>query len=190
MNLWIKKVVPTLAVLAVLGYCSWPGAEGSLNKDKGKDKKREISQILLAPTTAPLPMRDPFEGPAKKRDPIGGLAKKAPAPKETAKAVASKQTAIASEELTKLLAGLALKGTFLSGERRLAMINDRIYAEGEALKSGTLKSPVLIAEIHADTVLLKHQGAQVELKYRAKDGKGTSSAKTDRKLAKGNETRN
>ena len=173
MNL-LYKIAPTLAVLAVLGYCCWPGAEAPAAPEQ--EKKREISQASLAPKTAPLPTRDPFLGVAKKLPPTL---------KEPAKTVRTVAAPVTPADAAKQIASLTLKATFLSGERRLALINNRFYAEGESLQPPTSKTPFVVAEVHANRVVLELEGEQVDLKYVVKPQQGpASSAKTDRKKTK------
>ena len=132
---------------------------------------------------APLPARNPFEGTAKKAGASKDIAKKsagAPAPPRT----------VAIEESIKQAGSLTLKGTFLSGERRLALINDRFYAEGESLRPSTLKAAWRVAEVQAHRVVLEHQGKQVELKYADRTAKGPAvPAKTGLPTPKGNVAR-
>ena len=194
MNHWINKIAPTLVVLAVLGYCSWPSDEGppaqdsakSNAKDDAKGKKREISQAALNPTATSMPARDPFDG----------WAKNAPTPKKAAKSTSpvapmtagkgdGKNGPALAQDTSKQVASLALKATFLCGERRLALINDLFYAEGEALRSSTAKTPWLVAEVFPQHVVLEHQGQRVELKYPEREGTGAASAtKAGRRTAK------
>ncbi len=153
MNPTIIKIAPTMVVLAVIGYCCWP--EPGVTRVASTDKTREISQASLKPQAAPTPNRDPFEGSTKKE----------PAPKEPAKSTAPVAKPVPTEDLAKQVASLTLKATFLSGERRLALINDRFYAEGESLLATTSKIAYRITAVDAQCVVLEHQGQRVELKY-------------------------
>ena len=159
MNPTIIKIAPTMVVLAVMGYCCWP--EPGVPGGASKDKTREISQSSLKPKAAPTPNRDPFEGSTKK----------APTPKESAKSTTPVVKPAPTEDMIKQVASLTLKATFLSGERRLALINDRFYAEGESLMATTSKTAYLITAVDAQRVVLEHQGHRVELKYLDKPAK-------------------
>ena len=73
----------------------------------------------------------------------------------------------AAQEPVDILKSLALDATFLHGDRRLALINGRVCAQGESLAiSDAAAWPCVVAGISADKVLIEHQGRTVELKYR------------------------
>jgi hypothetical protein len=65
-----------------------------------------------------------------------------------------------------ILAGLALGAIYIQGDRRVALINDRVYAQGERLAiSASAAEPCIVSQISADRVLLLYRGQTVELEY-------------------------
>ena len=59
-----------------------------------------------------------------------------------------------------------MNATYIHGDRRLALINGQVYAEGEALKGQNSSSSTLrVARICPDKVLLRGDGVTLELKY-------------------------
>ena len=65
-----------------------------------------------------------------------------------------------------LLDGLALGATSIMAQRRLAVINGRIYAERERLKSKDPSAPpCIVAQILPDRVLLECEGRTRVLCY-------------------------
>ena len=157
------KLAPTLAVLAMAGYCCWLESDEPAAKQAGK--KSEFTLALLSPAAVPAPGRDPFqaaETAALNEKP--GPNRKEPA--VPAKNATSPEARPAAGDLSHAVSGLALRATFLRGSRRLALINDRLYAEGEALVlSKAAEPPYVVAQVHADKVILQHGEDMVELKY-------------------------
>lgn len=161
MNVILKKMAPTLVVLAVAGYCCWSDEETG-SPAKGKENggnKPALTAALLTPQAAPPPGRDPFytalsetaDDKAKKPAP--------PLPRPKRELPTS-----VHDDLLKLTSGLVLRATFIHGDRRVALINDRFYAEGDALPCSKTIA-VTIARIAPNKVIIRHAGQNAELKY-------------------------
>ena len=149
----IGKLVPTAIVAAVLGYLCWPyfiDPEAAAGQKK-ESKLPVLTAALLSPPPEPAPERDPFRQ-AKRWS--AAVTKKET--KEEKKRPAAAPT----------LSGQILNATYIHGDRRLALINGQVYAEGEALKGqNSSSSPLTVARICPDKVLLRRDGVTLELKY-------------------------
>jgi hypothetical protein len=155
----IGKIVPTAIVAAVLTYLCWPYFNESTgaSEEKKENKLPVISQALLSPAAEPAPERDPFKQPGDKKwsAALAGQGTKKPA--------ASRALADANP-----LGSQVLGATYIRGDRRLALISGHIYAEGEQLKGqNSSVSPLTVARICPDKVLLRRDGVTLELKYTA-----------------------
>ena len=167
----IGKIVPTAIVAAVLTYLCWPYFNESTGapEEKKENKLPVISQALLSPPAEPAPERDPFKQPGDKKwsAALAGQGTKKPA--------APRALADANP-----LGNQVLGATYIRGDRRLALISGHIYAEGEQLKGqNSSVSPLTVARICPDKVLLRRDGETLELKYaaappRSADGAGPS----------------
>ena len=137
----IKQMLPLLTILALAGYCCWSEEDSTPPKSSGKGAKNssspEITQALLTPSSAPVPVRNPFQNPSVD-----------PSKTKKALATAAKKGDLlaAKSDLEKQLKQLVLRATFIQGERRLAMINDRFYGEGDLLPHPTPISPPLLGK--------------------------------------------
>ncbi|MBI1917212.1 MAG: hypothetical protein HYS12_21110, partial [Planctomycetes bacterium] len=60
--------------------------------------------------------------------------------------------------------GLTLSATILRGQRRVAMINGKFFAEGEPLK-GVSAGPLTLARVFPDHVLLRQGEETLDLKF-------------------------
>jgi hypothetical protein len=161
MNAILKKLAPTLMVLAVAGYCCWSDGEAGPPAKSKEASKPALAAALLTPAAAPAPERDPFyTGVGEVLD--DKTAKKtAPPPLPKSRREPSPS---ARDELVKITSGLVLKATFVFAGRRVALINDRFYAEGDAIPfSKTLA--VTIAQVEPNKVVLRHAGQTTEIKY-------------------------
>ncbi|MEN6497037.1 MAG: hypothetical protein ABFD16_22315 [Thermoguttaceae bacterium] len=79
---------------------------------------------------------------------------------EEVKAVPVVQVVITPEQL-----GLRLSSTVVGSDRRVALINGRIYREGQVLKCGKEAQEILfrLAEVHSRHVVLEREGHRFEL---------------------------
>jgi hypothetical protein len=164
----IGKIVPTAIVAAVLAYLCWPYVNESTGaaEEKKENKLPVISQALLSPPAEPAPERDPFRQRGDKKWSAaltGQGTKKAAAPRALAD--------------VNPLGSQVLGATYIRGDRRFALISGHIYAEGEQLKGqSSLVSPLTVARIFPDKVLLRRDGETLELKYAAAPPRSADSA--------------
>jgi hypothetical protein len=160
----ISKLVPTAVVVAAVSYCAWPYVFPSSAETGGKQTAAmpEIAAAQLSPAILPLPTRDPFR-PAgeKKTAPVPTVGPTGRAAARSDSATRSKGNAPADP-----LGGLTLCATSILGGQRLAVINGRIYAEREQLKTKDLSAPPCrVARILHDRVLLECEGRTATLGY-------------------------
>jgi len=156
-------MAPTLVVLAVVGYCCWTDGEEPTPGAKAKATagKPTLTPAMLSPAAAPVPERDPFhaQSGAPPEDQSG---KKVP----TAAPVASGPSTAAIPDLNRLVKGLVLQATFVRGNRRVALIDGNLYAEGDAVRpSKALATPFMVAQVLPHKVVLRQAAQTVELKY-------------------------
>jgi hypothetical protein len=167
MELPAGKLAPRAIALAMVGYCVWPSIARFFAEPEAKppQKASEMAVSLLQPAMPPPPVRDPFVLP--------GAARPAPASGRAGRAANNGQL----DQLVGLPAGraaaggsavpgLTLEGTCIVGDRRLAIINGRLYAPRETLaEPATPTLPCKILEVFPYKVLLECQGKQIELGY-------------------------
>ena len=161
----LGKMAPTAILFMLLAWCCWPYLErprSTTGVGQGSDLPR-ITGALLSPTVEPASVRDPFQ-PPQASQPAPSPSKKPTAPPP------EQPKAAAAEKVTDVFAGLSLGAIYIRGDRRVALINDRVYAQGERLTvSASAAEPYIVGEISADKVLLLHRGQTVELKYAGLD---------------------
>jgi len=161
----LGKMAPTAILFMLLAWCCWPYLErprSTTGVRLGSDLPR-ITGTLLSPAVEPASARDPFQPPQTSQP--------APPPSRKPTAPPPEQPKPPAEaRATDVLAGLSLGAIYIRGDRRVALINDRVYAQGERLDiSASAAEPCTVAEISADKVLLLHRGQTVELKYAGLD---------------------
>jgi hypothetical protein len=191
MALPLAKMAPTAVVICAVGYCCWPYMGGSTaTPAEAPNRLPAISAALLSPAIEPAPERDPFGGtsqaqmdddeseddePAKAAAvPAGrqvvqhGTAPRTvpdSAPEASGTAPAGKGPG-PTKDKANALSGLALNATYIQGDRRIAVINGRPYAQGESLSiSNSTSDPYIVAQIHPYKVLFACQGESAELTY-------------------------
>ena len=197
----IGKTALILIVIGVMGYLCWPYVSDPLPEALALSpgKMPEIAPALLAPPVAPAPDRDPFQQPpvakpAEEPPPpvVAEVPKPAPPP-SAAPAPALNPPIVVKPELPvdpkDLLSGLALNATYVRGDRRLAVINGSLYAEGDQVKlSGPTMLALTLARVYPDNVILERKGQTVELNYPAAESKPArpagEAAKTNAKPGK------
>jgi hypothetical protein len=114
---------------------------------------------MLHPAPGAVAERDPFRLPPPARAAMAAHKPAGPAA-QVAKAVDP------AADTAKLLSGLALHATYIHGQRRVALINGLVYAEGEPLKpANPTTTPFVVAWVYPDRVLLRRLGQTVELHY-------------------------
>lgn len=161
-----SKLVHMSAVAALAGYCYWCEQVETRVQVSATEKHKGSLENLLSPTIEPAPQRDPFHPVAQPQTGAGTSAADAEA--------AELKLAAAGNPADEF----ALAATIIHGPRRLAVINGSLYGEGEPLKSSVPNGqPCIVAQIHADRVLLDRGGKSVELQYSA----GPSRAENPRR---------
>jgi hypothetical protein len=170
----LGKMAPTVLAVGMIGYWAWPfvsPAEGEAKKDASVP---QIAPATLAPKIMTPPQRDPFGEPGRSKGATqpsaGGTAKAAaaggtdilPAGKgRTGETPAPPGTD--AKRPTDWLSTLTLSATCTAGGRPTAIINGRLYSQGETLKLAG--APVSVAEIRPYGVVLESQGKKSELAY-------------------------
>ncbi|MBU4273157.1 MAG: hypothetical protein KKE86_05565 [Planctomycetes bacterium] len=199
MDIPLDKVIPRALALAVVGYCLWPSmmAFNSKPKTKSPDKPPELSAALLSPAMPPTPTRDPFEQntatpasalkkviqPATKAAAVKGPQKPAGAADPTVKtarraAAASRDRAMPTGKGANHSGGLTLEATCIVGDRRLAVINGRLYAPKETLSlPGLSATPCEVVSVLPYKVVLKCGENNMELTYPNVASKSASAGK-------------
>ncbi len=156
MEISAGKWAPRVIAVAVAGYCVWPSVTALVSQPKAKppEKLPELAAALLAPAAPPAPKRDPFEQGAA----------------ELFHRQAAQPFAAAARRPSGAdggpLSGVALEATCIAGDRRLALIDGRLYAPRETLSTSNPSAPPYkIVDVFPYKVLLESEGKTVELKY-------------------------
>ena len=179
MSIWVNRLAPQAVVLAVALYLSWPSlmdsfwpAAHSASKAAIPAGTKELSAAMLSPRRPPPLKRELFL-----RAGTSHLAK------TKADRLGSKGAAAVTAADAKG-SGLVLAATCIVGQKRMAMINGKVYREKDAIQ-GSGKEPVnyVIAQILPHKVLLSSQGGLLQLSYTNAAAK-PSKDKSPRKPAK------
>jgi hypothetical protein len=150
MQISVGKLAPPAAVLAVVAYGVWPTVAGALwpPSPPAAEHPTEMSALLLSPKLPPPPVRNPFTGKpiAARRAAPETLAKAASKRKgrtvqdalRAARQAADGKVAVAraSAKAREFLRGFTLQATSVASDQRMAVINDRLYSVGDALRVG------------------------------------------------------
>ncbi len=162
----VNRLAPTVIVAAFVAWCVWPylSGEGSGGLVQEPAQVPQIAGSLLQPTIEPAGDRNPFR-PANAGEPD---------PSETATihedelaSAPVEQGLVPEVQPGDVLEQLTLDGTFIYGGQRLALINGRVYAEGDTLTvSGLTTEPCIVKQIFAHKVLIEFRGETLELPYR------------------------
>jgi hypothetical protein len=74
-----------------------------------------------------------------------------------------------------MLKGLVLSGTYTSGTRRAALINGRLWEQGERMTfSKSTAKPWVLARVLPDRVLVESDGKTLELNYPGPESKAAT----------------
>jgi hypothetical protein len=161
MSRTIGKMAPTATVIALVAWCCWSHLEGPgpvAGIQRGSDLPR-ITSALLSPAIEPAPDRDPFRPLVA--DKVVASQATVPVPPAL-----NQNGATAQGGRADVLSNLVLGGTYIQGDRRLALINDQVYEQGEPLAiSASITEPCIVTQISAEKVLILHRGRTMELKY-------------------------
>ncbi len=182
MALPINKLAPTAMVIAAVSCCAWPYVFSSDASGKKAATMPEIAPSQLSPRILPPPARNPFRQAGESVAQASKPTKTAPASTTRTQstghpggngAIASRSASPAGgKPRADPLSGLALIATSILADpenrvpQRLAVINGRIYAERERLKSKDPSAPpCVVARILSDRVLLECEGRTATLCY-------------------------
>jgi len=167
----IGKVVSPAIVAAIVGWCCWPYLEEAGPKDVGaKTSPPQITHALLEPAFAAKLPRDPFHVVQTSKS--VEKPKAAPAAKASAASPSTKKTDAA--EMPK---GLTLSGTLIAGNRRAALINGRLWEQGQCLElSKNAAEPWVLAQVFPYGAVVQSGAKRLELRYAGPEDKRASTA--------------
>ena len=181
MAISVGTLAPRVVVVGFVAVACWPTLCKFLATEETKPPEilPELTVATLAPKMPPLPTRDPFGSASelelsKAKDSANAAAKLANSKGSAKSRSADKMGqraggSAAAKEANKPvdpLSGLTLDGTCVMGERRLAVINGRLYGLQEQValdKSAT--PPYQVVDVFPYKVLLEHSGQILELGY-------------------------
>jgi hypothetical protein len=169
----ITKSTPILIVGAILGFLCWPYVDEHPPRPKEVDSTKALKSLVasLSPPEAPAPLRDPFDSRATVRS---GRRKagKTPAAAGAAALAGSAPGGAAAKPPSRAPVDLALQATHLRGDRRIALINGAVYAEGDQIKpTGPTAATYTVTRIYPHRVVLESASQALELTYPAHDAK-------------------
>ncbi len=163
----VGKFAPTAIVVALMVYCCWcclcvPQPEPVVLNEGDLP---QINSALLSPVIQPVPDRNPFR-------PLEAVKMVSAKGKVPTTAGPGQEEPATQRSIAEVLSSLALNATYIQGNQRLAMIDGRVYRQGEplAIPGESVTEPCVVARIAADKVLIRHRGQTVELKYRNHGG--------------------
>ena len=178
MAISILKVAPTAVVVVVSGVCTWPYVWAP-DDGSGGPKPAEppgLSAALLEPAVGADFERNPFQETAGVRLALARSAfarlkgRLADTLKRRKPEVPAEEPEAARRPVERLgvdpAANLVLNATYIQGQKRLAMINGRVYSQGEMLKgiesaTGRWK----LSEVRPHSVVIDVRGKLMELSY-------------------------
>lgn len=181
MAISVNNLAPRVVALAVVGFCVWPSISDLLSTTETKPPQppEELAASLLKPKLPPALKRSPFGGALKGPESSGdnALAKGgAPGQKGDATkkggATKSKEAAMGGA----LLAELSLDGTSIAGDQSFAVINGRVFSNGDSIAELIpITPPFKIVNIAPYKVVLEREGKLAELTYSNTPSKSTLS---------------
>lgn len=184
----MARLGPTAAVLAVVGYLCCPPAGVPDARGKAEDKIPTVTHGLLAAVAAPDPSRDPFGLKDAPPPPRKGKAPRPRAPAPAGGAAAGRPGLKAAGrgkapvDLAALVRGLSLKAICAHEGGGTALIDGRLYSQGDTLPgAGKEAVGLLVARVYPDRVLLEHEGQTAELKFSDRGTRGARPRPRPRK---------
>ncbi len=163
------KLAPTAAVAAVVAWCCWSyvGESGTGFPVNGGGNPPKITTELLAPQIAPASSHDPFRPEAETEQSSENDAAASSGEDQIKLEVVGEGGGPPVKAPDEVFASLTLDATCIQGDRRVALIDGRVYAEGELLAiPGSATEPWVVAEVSPHHVLLWHRGQIWKLEYR------------------------
>ena len=196
------KVAPTLVILAVATFSLWPYLPTSETPPPAQAAAaKELGASLLAPEVGKPHARNPFRDPEVVRQALAAKVvesvkswsaqRKAAARTAKLKTSVAQKAADAGKKQAQKTTGhapdpavsdvrnlLTLNATYVQGSGGVALINDHLYEQGEAIKGiPSDKGPCLLSEVHHDEVVLNCKGSPLVLKYPVKSSSNTLAMK-------------
>ena len=167
----VGTIVPSMIVLAAVGWAVWPYLESPGLSPTSKTRDVEVSSALLAWVAGRTPDRDPFRSPSVPAA-VGSTRAPRPGPGEKVPKAGLANTMLearrAEVDVRATLPGkVALSATSIHGTRRMAVLNGRVYAEGESVQGIDAPNPVVLAAIHPASVRLCYGGESVAIAFSA-----------------------
>ena len=179
MNPLVVKVVPTVLALAAGVYVVWPylGPGGGVPAAaKAAPAPPELADALLRPKLSAPPSRNPFVDPEDKRAQarqeirtwIAGLLNRVTTTRKQAEKVAGgPHGGKGGRGDLDPLDGLALNATYAreGAKAGAALINGRLFETGQNVRPDEPADPFELVEVRLHSVVLRHRGQNLELKY-------------------------
>lgn len=188
MEIPFEKVIPRSLALAVVAYCLWPTFVAYFSEPSSQQPKKtpELSAAMLSPKLAPPPTRDPFAECADSTED-----KNSPGTNHTTTETAGaragsmrNQGSTSSVGLKSSIAqetdkskSLILEATCIVNDRRLAVIDGRLYAPKDKLvMTDGAGPPYEIVEVLPYKVLLNCENKIIELTFPGVSAKPATAA--------------
>jgi hypothetical protein len=174
----IAKMAPTLITIAFAAWICWPHLSDPAPgiPTSGEGALPRIAPAMLDPAMPPAVDRDPFHSSAA--DNARTAKTRSDAKRQTISAASQpasmaavspepKPAATPEQVLAEIVHSLVLHATYVRGDKRLALIGDRLYEPGQELQlARELAAPCVVASITADRVVIEHVGHTAEISYR------------------------
>jgi hypothetical protein len=158
------RIAPTLAVGLVVAYCCFPYLAGAHRQYSESSKLPEIGDQLLSPQTSPFCQRNPF-GLAVLAEAVRNLDLSPGAQGEPEVTHGDNQSLVDPAEL---IGTLKLQGTFIQGQRRIAVIDGRTYEQGQTLEAAEGGGePLVLDQVFQHGVTVRHKQRRYQLTYGA-----------------------
>jgi len=165
----LQKMGPIAVVLLVFTWFCWPYITGSATAVDSKEAGSvlTLSKELLSPTVKPRSSRDPFrvvEGAtaAALAEQLAKAADAAAADKNANKNATKTEPANVETRRTSLV----LSGTYIRGNRRMAIIGGKVYKVGEALEGPDADGKLwVVKQVSTDHVVLESRSGTRVIDY-------------------------
>lgn len=177
----IKRLGPTCAVLGVVVWCCWPYIRSSTSPlNAAPDAKLpRVARSVLSPEIRESSRRDPFQTAPDEAEtssfvPFAAMGRLLNKLREDRQWLGQRQTADSTALLAEhavpepsaLSKRLTLNATYLHPTERLAVIDNRIYVEGDEVPvTGAADQPCTLKRVRRDRVVLQYRGETVVLAY-------------------------
>lgn len=157
------KLGPLAGFLLAVGYCVWPHVAPPPHQAAPTPSLPKIDSSLLKPDFGPPSARDPFR---QAGDPVQLVAQPSEARESQAASSVVRSNASGTVAAPRMPAPVfALGATLVSGDRRAAIINGRVYRQGERLEGseGSPRTSWTVARIEPGRVVLGRENHQDSL---------------------------